>query len=177
MGATKTIVLGGGCFWCTEAVFQRVEGVLEVTPGYAGGTDINPTYERVAAGMTGHAEVVLVAYDQDLLPLTELLGIFFMVHNPTTLNMQGADIGPQYRSIILYTDPADLPVIQNVLANIRKSFRDDVVTELKPLHKFYPAEDYHFDYYINNSDTPYCQLVIDPKLDKLEAYLNEVPES
>lgn len=176
MAATKTIVLGGGCFWCTEAVFQRVEGVVDVTPGYAGGTTLKPTYEQVAAGTTGHAEVVLVEYDPDELSLDELLHIFFATHNPTTLNMQGADIGTQYRSIILYTDPADVPRIKELLNEVRTLSRDDVVTELAPLHQFYPAEDYHLDYYNNNSDTPYCQFVIDPKLDRLEEYLSESVE-
>lgn len=172
MAATKTIVFGGGCFWCTEAVFQRIEGVLQVTPGYAGGTDMHPTYEKVSAGTTGHAEVVLVEYDPDEAPLEELLRIFFLTHNPTTLNMQGADIGTQYRSIILYTDPADEPHIKRFLNEMRTHYRDNVVTELKPLHRFYPAEDYHIDYYNTNSATPYCQLVIEPKLEKLEAYMN-----
>lgn len=176
MGETKTIVLGGGCFWCTEAVFQRVEGVVGVTPGYAGGTTLNPTYDQVAAGTTGHAEVVLVEYNPDKVSLEELLHIFFATHNPTTLNMQGADIGTQYRSIIMYTDPADVPPIQDVLVKIRTDYRDDIVTALEPLGKFYTAEDYHFDYYNTNSHTPYCQFVINPKLDKLEAYLSESVE-
>ncbi len=172
---TKTIVLGGGCFWCTEAIFKRVDGVLDVVPGYAGGDMPDPTYEDVATGTTGHAEVVQVTYNPDVVPLERLLRIFFATHNPTTPNMQGADIGTQYRSIILYDDAADVPTIRTVMRDVQSKIRDDVVTQVRALEVFYEAEDYHHSYYEQHAAVPYCQMVIDPKLDKLRAYLYDNP--
>jgi methionine-S-sulfoxide reductase len=172
---TKTITLGGGCFWCTEAIFQRVEGVLRVVPGYAGGNTKDPTYKQVSTGTTGHAEVIRITYDIALVPLERLLRIFFATHNPTTPNMQGADIGTEYRSIIMYDDAADVPIIQMVLKDVQSKIRDDVVTQVRSLDVFYEAEDYHHNYYEKNAGVPYCQMVIDPKLDKLRAYLRENP--
>lgn len=172
---TKTIVLGGGCFWCTEAVFQRVEGVVSVVPGYAGGDTKNPTYNEVSTGMTGHAEVIKITYDTSLVSLERLLRIFFATHNPTTPNMQGADIGTEYRSIILYDDAADVPTIRDVMKSVQSKIRDDVVTQVRSLERFYEAENYHHNYYENNAGVPYCQMVIDPKLDKLKDYLRDNP--
>lgn len=171
----KTIVLGGGCFWCTEAIFKRVSGVVEVLPGYAGGDLESPTYEQVSTGTTGHAEVIQITYDPERVPLERLLRIFFATHNPTTPNMQGADIGTEYRSIILYADAADVPVIREVLKDVQSKIKDQIVTEVRALEVFYEAEDYHHNYYERNAAVPYCQMVIDPKLDKLKDYLRENP--
>jgi peptide-methionine (S)-S-oxide reductase len=150
---------GGGCFWCLEATFQLVPGVTHVTPGYAGGTLKNPTYEQVSTGTTGHAEVVKIDFDPTQITYEQLLKIFFKVHDPTTPNRQGNDIGPQYRSIILYTNDKQKQIAQSFLTN--------TVTELVPLDVFYEAESYHHNYYQNHPDQAYCQLVIRPKLDKL----------
>ncbi len=172
---TKTIVLGGGCFWCTEAVFKRVDGVVDVIPGYAGGDTPHPSYEDVATGTTGHAEVVQVTYNPEVVTLERLLRIFFATHNPTTLNMQGSDIGTEYRSIILYDDATDVPTIRVVMQNMQAKIRDDIVTQVRPLEAFYEAEDYHHNYYEQNAAVPYCQMVIDPKLDRLHAYVRDNP--
>ncbi len=172
---TKTIVLGGGCFWCTEAIFQRVDGVLRVVPGYAGGNSKDPNYEEVSTGTTGHAEVIRLTYDAAKVSLERLLRIFFATHNPTTLNMQGGDIGTEYRSIILYDDAADVPTIRAVLKDVQAKIKDDIVTQVRALEAFYEAEDYHHNYYEQNAGVPYCQMVIDPKLDKLRAYLHDNP--
>ena len=172
---TKTIVLGGGCFWCTEAVFKRVAGVVDVVPGYAGGDMPNPSYEDVATGTTGHAEVVKVTYDPMVVSLERLLRISFATHNPTTPNMQGADIGTEYRSIILYDDAADVPIIRAVMRDAQSKVRDEIVTQVRALEAFYEAEDYHHNYYEHNAAVPYCQMVIDPKLDKLHDYVRDNP--
>lgn len=172
---TKTILLGGGCFWCTEAIFERVDGVVDVAPGYAGGDVPNPSYEDVATGTTGHAEVVQISYDPAVVSLERLLRIFFATHNPTTLNMQGSDIGTQYRSIILYDDAADLPIIKMVLKDVQSKIKDDVVTQVRAAEAFYEAEGYHHNYYEQNQGVPYCQMVISPKLDKLKDYIRDNP--
>lgn len=172
---TKTIVLGGGCFWCTEALFQRVAGVLEVVPGYAGGKEKNPSYEEVATGTTGHAEVIRVSYDSLQVSLEHLLRIFFATHNPTTLNMQGSDVGSEYRSIILYSQAEDVPVIKAVMRDVQMHIQDDIVTEVQPLGVFYEAEAYHHNYYEQNGGVPYCHMVIEPKLNALRSYLREYP--
>jgi peptide-methionine (S)-S-oxide reductase len=163
-------VFGGGCFWCTEAVFKTLPGVIEVEPGYAGGKTANPTYEDVCTGQTGHAEVARIAYDADKLTYRELLDAFFKVHDPTTLNRQGHDVGTQYRSIILYTSEEQAKEAAEYIKSLdqTKSYASPVVTELEPLEKFWPAEDYHRDYYARNAQAPYCQAVIRPKLDKLK---------
>lgn len=171
----KTIVLGGGCFWCTEAIFHRVEGVVRVTPGYAGGDTKTPTYKEVSTGTTGHAEVVKLTYDTAVVSLERLLHIFFATHNPTTLNMQGGDIGTEYRSIILYEDAADVPTIRMVLKDVQSKVQDDIVTQVRALEVFYEAEEYHHNYYEKNTGVPYCHMVIDPKLTKLRAYLRDNP--
>jgi methionine-S-sulfoxide reductase len=167
----KSIVLGGGCFWCTEAVFQRVDGVLQVAPGYAGGTKANPTYEEVMTGKTGHAEVAKVDYDETKVSLERLLKIFFATHDPTTLNRQGADVGTEYRSIILHSYEADAVKVHAVISELQGKTSAPIVTEVVPLEMFYEAEDYHHNYFENHPEQAYCQIVINPKIDKLRAYL------
>ncbi len=165
----KTAVFGGGCFWCIEAVFERAKGVVSVTSGYAGGETENPNYRDVCSGTTGHAEVVKIEYDPSIIGYEELLEVFWKAHDPTTLNRQGADAGTQYRSIILYTDREQREIAEKSKKELEKAgiFKDPVVTEIKELEKFYPAEDYHQDYYQNNSSAGYCRVVIAPKLKKL----------
>lgn len=162
----KNLVLGGGCFWCLEAAFQRCEGVLNVTPGYTDGDSQNPTYIEVSNGETGHAEVVQINYDQSIISLTELLDVFFLIHDPTTLNQQGADQGTQYRSIICYQNDQEQP-IKDYVKQIQLSSEKAIVTQIKPMTQFYPAEVEHKDYYERNSSQSYCQIVIKPKLDKV----------
>jgi peptide-methionine (S)-S-oxide reductase len=166
--SAEIATLGGGCFWCTEAVFREVRGILDVMPGYAGGSTINPTYEDVCGGDTGHAEVVQVTFDPKQLTYRQVLEIFFATHDPTTMNRQGADFGTQYRSVIFYNSPAQRAVAEEVLAEVRgeQSWGKKVVTQLVPLDAFFPAEDYHRDYYRKNPDRAYCQAVINPKLKK-----------
>ena len=169
----RSIVLGGGCFWCTEAVFQRVEGVTRVVPGYAGGDVPDPTYEQVCGGKTGHAEVVRVEYDDAKIMLERLLHIFFATHDPTTLNRQGADEGTEYRSAIFYSDEADAVKAQSVISALRGETGASIVTEVAPLEMFYEAEAYHHNYFEQHPEQAYCQMVINPKLDKLRAYLRQ----
>ena len=166
----ETAVLGGGCFWCIEAVFQQVKGVSRVESGYAGGDVEDPTYEQVCSGNTGHAEVVRVLFDPGEISYRKLLEIFFYVHDPTTLNRQGNDVGTQYRSIILYTGPEQEKTARELINELeeQKFFTDPVVTQLEPLKVFYKAEDYHQSYYENNEAQPYCQLVISPKVEKFQ---------
>ena len=163
------VTLGGGCFWCLEAVYDRVEGVHAVTSGYAGGHVDDPTYRQVCYGTTGHAEVVQVEYDPNVISYRDLLEIFFTIHDPTTKNRQGADVGPQYRSIILYHDEEQQAAAEAVIDELEANgvFGDPIVTEVEPLHTFYRAEDRHQDYYKDNSGQPYCQAVIAPKVNKL----------
>jgi len=166
----EKIVFGGGCFWCTEAVFKMMKGVYSVTPGYAGGEKENPTYEEVSGGTTGHAEVVQVEYDRDEVDFNDLLIIFFGSHDPTTLNRQGNDIGEQYRSVVLYTTEKQKDATEEFVKDINQSNNegDLVVTEVKPLDIFYEAEDYHKNYFEKNSDSQYCAVVINPKLEKVQ---------
>ncbi len=161
-------VLGGGCFWCLEAVFEQVDGVLDVTSGYAGGHTEAPTYEEVCSGETGHAEVVRITYDPAVVTYRDLLAVFFGVHDPTTPDRQGADVGSQYRSIILYADAAQKKVAEEVLREQRKRWEDPVVTQLVPLRAFYPAEPYHQDYFRKNPDAGYCRVVVAPKVHKAQ---------
>lgn len=165
----RTAVFGGGCFWCTEAVFQMLKGVSKVEPGYAGGVLNNPTYERVSGGNTGHAEVIRVSYDPDQIAYEDLLTVFFGSHDPTTPNRQGADVGEQYRSVIFYETEEERVIAERIVKEIRESLTDgsSVVTQIEPLTKFYPAEDYHFDYFKNNTSAPYCQIIIEPKVEKV----------
>jgi len=167
----ETAIFGGGCFWCCEAIFNWLKGVEEVVSGYAGGTMEEPNYEAVSSGRTGHAEVIKITYDPNIISYQALLDIFFNLHDPTTLNRQGNDVGEQYRSIILFTSERQHEVAKNFIRELeeRKAFNRSIVTELKPLEKFYPAEDYHQKYYEHNADEPYCDLTIAPKIHKLEA--------
>ncbi|MBI2515071.1 peptide-methionine (S)-S-oxide reductase MsrA [Candidatus Wolfebacteria bacterium] len=160
-------VFGGGCFWCTEAVFKGLKGVVSVVPGYAGGGKTNPIYEEVLSGKTGHAEVIKLEYDPIQIFYQDLLTVFFATHDPTTLNRQGNDVGTQYRSIIFYTTPEQEKEAKQFIEELSQPGKR-VVTELKPLEKFYEAENYHRNYYQKNSNAPYCQVVISPKLDKLK---------
>ena len=161
--------LGGGCFWCTEAYFTRMKGVLKVVSGYAGGQVVNPTYKQVCSGMTGHAELIEVTYDDSIVTFQDLLEIFFLTHNPTTLNRQGNDVGTQYRSVIFYKDEAEKTLAETYIKEKASTFWDKpIVTSLEPLDIFYSAEAYHQDYYRLNPKQGYCQIVIAPKLRKLE---------
>jgi peptide-methionine (S)-S-oxide reductase len=166
----ETAVFGGGCFWCTEAVFKMLKGVSAVMPGYAGGATENPTYESVSDGNTGHAEVIEVKFDPSIVSYEDLLTVFFGSHDPSTKNRQGADVGTQYRSIILYTSEAQKEAALKTIADINASNTkgDPVVTEVAPLTKFYGAEEYHIDYFNRNKKAGYCQLVINPKLEKMQ---------
>jgi methionine-S-sulfoxide reductase len=165
---SETIILGGGCFWCMEGVFQLVKGVEKVVSGYAGGQVVNPTYQQVCSGETGHAEVVQITYNPNIIKLEEILDIFFHLHDPTTLNKQGNDVGSQYRSVVYYEDENQLPVIEKVMEESQKDWYDRIVTQVEKLDIFYPAEDYHQNYFKNNPDQGYCQLVINPKIAKLK---------
>lgn len=167
---TDTATFGTGCFWCTEAIFQQLDGVLKVTSGYSGGHVKNPTYKQVCDGNTGHAEVVQVVYDPSKLTFDELLEVFWQTHDPTTLNRQGNDVGTQYRSAIFYHNAAQKEKAEQYKAELDKSGAWDkpIVTEITPFETFYVAEDYHQDYYNNNGSQPYCYYVIRPKLEKFE---------
>jgi peptide-methionine (S)-S-oxide reductase len=162
-------VLGGGCFWCLEAIFRRIPGVTEVTNGYAGGSVERPSYEQVCTGETGHAEVVKVEFDPETLSFADILEQFFRAHDPTTVNRQGADVGPQYRSVILYRDEEQRRQAEEAIRRIEEQrvYRDPIVTELAPLINFYPAEDYHQRYFEKHPYAGYCSFVIRPKLKKL----------
>ena len=164
----ETATLGGGCFWCTEAVFDAVRGVEKVESGYAGGTAANPTYEQVCSGTTGHAEVVRVAFDPREISYGDLLRIFFATHDPTTLNRQGADVGTQYRSVIFPHSAEQRAVAEEVIAELQREgvWSDPIVTTVEPAGEFYPAEAYHHDYYERNPRQGYCQVVIAPKVAK-----------
>ena len=164
----KVATLAGGCFWCLEAVFEQVRGVESVTSGYAGGHVSKPTYEQVCMGITGHAEVTQVVFHPDLVSYRELLEIFFSIHDPTTLNRQGPDIGTQYRSAIFFHDEEQKETAEELIAELTKSqiWDRSIVTEVAPLTNFYPAEDYHREYYRRNSRQPYCQAIISPKVAK-----------
>lgn len=165
----KTAVFGGGCFWCTEAVFERLKGVESVESGYAGGNMDTPTYEQVSSGNTGHAEVIKVEFDPEMIKFEDLLNVFFSSHDPTTLDRQGNDVGTQYRSAIYYSDDEQKTQAEKYISELDNSgtFDQPIVTELKKLEKFFPAEKYHQKFYDNNRQYPYCTFVIDPKITKL----------
>lgn len=166
---TERAILGGGCFWCTESVFRAVRGVTTVTSGYAGGARANPTYEQICSGATGHAEVIAIDFDPTVISFERILDIFFATHDPTTMNRQGNDIGTQYRSVIFYTTDAQ----QLIAAAAIEQLKHDgikIVTELSPAPMFYPAEDYHQDFYTKNPNQGYCSFMIPPKLSKLKQY-------
>jgi len=168
MTLLEKATFGAGCFWCVEAVFERVEGIHSVEAGYAGGTTPDPTYEQVCTGKTGHAEVAQITYDPEKVTYTALLDIFWQAHDPTTLNRQGADVGTQYRSAIFYHNEQQKTVAEESKARAERLFKNPIVTQIVPLTKFYPAENYHQDYFRNNPGAPYCVYVIKPKLDKLK---------
>ena len=166
----ETITLAGGCYWCVEAIYENLIGVKSAISGYAGGKVANPTYEDVSTGRSGYAEVVQITYDKKVTNLDEIFKVFFTVHDPTTLNRQGADVGTQYRSAIFYKNEAQKKAAQTIIAAIKKAgiYDSPIVTTLEPLTKFYKAEDYHQNYYSNNKSQPYCQMVIQPKIEKFE---------
>ncbi len=168
--ALETAVFANGCFWCTEAVFSMLKGVKSVVPGYAGGVLADPTYEQVSEGNTGHAEAIKIEYDPAIISYDDLLAVFFNTHDPTTLNRQGNDVGTQYRSAIFYSNAGQKATAEALVKELNdsKAYDKPVVTEVCPLERFYEAEDYHHEYYKHNSDKPYCQLVIAPKLEKLQ---------
>ena len=163
---TETATLGGGCFWCLEAVYENVKGVIDVVSGYAGGHTEHPDYRSVCSGQTGHAEVVQITYDPDVIGYEDLLKIFWTIHDPTTLNRQGADVGTQYRSVIFYHDEKQKEIAERSKKEAQKHFKDPIVTEIVPLKKFWPAEEYHQDYFRKNPYQGYCQAVVAPKVEK-----------
>lgn len=164
----ECITVGGGCFWCTEAIFLEIKGVEKAESGYAGGSAVNPTYEDVCAGKTGHAEVVQITFNPAVISLEKILQIFFATHDPTTLNRQGADIGTQYRSVIFYRDIKQKAIINKVIGELKtlKAYKQTVVTEVVPFESFYRAEDYHQNYFQRNPEQSYCRIIINPKLEK-----------
>jgi peptide-methionine (S)-S-oxide reductase len=170
---TELATLGGGCFWCIEAIFERLDGVKSVTSGYTGGQTDQPTYEDVCTGLTGHAEVAQIEYDAQKISYDKLLEVFWEAHDPTTLNRQGADVGTQYRSAIFYHNDAQRQAAEKSKAEAAKQFDRPIVTEIKPLTKFHKAENYHQDYFRNHSNAPYCNYVIKPKLEKLRKKLGK----
>lgn len=165
----EEITLGGGCFWCLEALYERLSGVESVVSGYAGGHKENPSYREVITGTTGHAEVVKVRFDSSEIDLAQILSFFWVAHDPTTLNRQGADVGTQYRSIILYHSDDQRKLVEQSLEKAREKFADPIVTVVEPIIKFYEAEDYHQDYFARNPEASYCRYVIVPKIEKLES--------
>ncbi len=173
---TEVAVFGGGCFWCTEAVFKMLKGVESVAPGYAGGTTPSPSYEAVSSGRTGHAEVTRIAYDSAQVSYKTLLTVFFATHDPTTLNRQGADVGTQYRSAIFYTTPAQKAEAEAFIREVDASTKEGnpIVTTVEPLSNFYEAESYHKDYFARNPEAAYCNLVISPKVEKVQKQFAEL---
>jgi peptide-methionine (S)-S-oxide reductase len=170
--SNEVATFGSGCFWCSEAVFSELQGVVKVLPGYSGGTVANPTYEEVCTDLTGHAEVAQITYDPSVITYRELLEVLFSTHDPTTLNRQGGDEGTQYRSVIFYGDQGQKEEAERIIQELtnERVFRDPIVTQVVPLEAFYPAEEYHREYYRLNQYKPYCQAVIAPKLSKFRAH-------
>jgi len=170
MAKSEIATLGGGCFWCVEAVFQRIEGVISVKPGYAGGNVKNPTYKQICTGNTGHAEVAKIEFDTSKITYSQILNVFWQSHDPTTLNRQGNDVGTQYRSVIFFHNESQEKIAKKSKVDADKSgyWDNEIVTEVTLLNNYYDAEDYHDNYYNNNPNQPYCLFVIKPKLDKLE---------
>ncbi|HEV2339587.1 MAG TPA: peptide-methionine (S)-S-oxide reductase MsrA [Patescibacteria group bacterium] len=167
--AEEIATLAGGCFWCTEAIFKRLKGIISVIPGYAGGTKENPSYDEVSSGKTGYAEATQLHFDPSIIPYEKILDVFWHTHNPTTLNQQGNDIGTQYRSVIFFHNKQQKEIAERSKKGIEKSglYKDQIVTDILPFTTFYSAESYHKDYYDRNRDYPYCTYVIDPKIQKL----------
>ncbi len=180
MGKKEIAIFGGGCFWCTEAVFRELEGVISVMPGYAGGPPPAggkpPTYEEICSGKTGHAEVIKIEFDPEEVSYRNLLTVFFATHDPTTPNRQGNDVGEQYRSIILYASEVQREEAEKFIQELESSSKEggEIVTEVRPLKEFHEAEDYHKNYYKKNSSAPYCQVVINPKLQKVQERFSEL---
>lgn len=175
----QTATFAGGCFWCTEALFKRLKGVVSVTPGYSGGLKDKPNYDEVSSGTTGHAEAVQIEFDPTIIPYERLLEIFWHTHNPTTMNQQGNDVGSQYRSMVLYHSREQKKIAEKSKEALEKSgqYKNPIVTEIQPFEKFYTAEEYHKDYYDKNQSAPYCMFVIDPKIQKLlKEYGQDVKE-
>ena len=170
MAKSEIATLGGGCFWCVEAVFQRIEGVISVKPGYAGGNVKNPTYKQICTGSTGHAEVAKIEFDPSKITYSQILNVFWQSHDPTTLNRQGNDVGTQYRSVIFFHNESQEEIAKKSKIDADESgyWDNEIVTEVTLLNNYYDAEDYHDNYYDNNPNQPYCLFVIKPKLDKLE---------
>lgn len=173
---SSVVVFGGGCFWCTEAVFAMLKGIISVLPGYSGGNLPNPTYEQVCKGKTGYVEVIRIEYNPSLISYRDLLTVFFATHDPTTMNRQGGDIGPQYRSVIFYSGEEQKKEAENFIKELSASSAEGkpIVTAIEPLTNFYEAEDYHKNYYAKNSSNPYCQVVINPKLKKVQEKFAEL---
>jgi len=171
----ETVTLAGGCFWCLEAVYDQLKGVQEVESGYAGGTVKNPSYEQVCTGRTGHAEVVQITYDPLVVSFKDLLDVFFTIHDPTTLNRQGNDVGTQYRSAIFYRTPEQKAIAEQTIADLGKQhlWNNPIVTQVEPLTEFYPAEAYHQEYFVNHGNQPYCRVVIEPKVSKFRKHYLE----
>ena len=179
MPQREVATLAGGCFWCLEAAFQQLKGVEKVESGYAGGHVANPSYEQVCTGTTGHAEVLQITFDPAIISFDDLLHVFFTIHDPTTLNRQGGDVGTQYRSAIFYNSPEQKAVAERVIAELQAEgvWDDPIVTEVKPLQIFYPAEEYHRDYYRRNPNQGYCRAVIAPKVAKVrKLYLEKLKQ-
>jgi peptide-methionine (S)-S-oxide reductase len=165
---TEIATLAGGCFWCLEAIFKEVDGVQDVTPGYTGGTTVNPTYQEVCTNTTGHAEAIQLTFNPDKISYREILQIFFSVHDPTTLNRQGGDVGAQYRSAIFYHNDRQKAMAEAVIKELGEAhlWKKPIVTQVVSLERFYPAEDYHWEYFSHHPQQPYCQVVISPKVNK-----------
>ena len=163
----KTCYFGGGCFWCTEAIFKNINGVISIYPGYMGGDTKNPTYKQVCEGLTGHAEIIKIDYNSSIISFKDLLSVFFSTHDPTTLNRQGNDIGTQYRSSVFTNDDNEVKILKNYIEELNKTFEKKIVTTIEDLSEFYLAEDYHHNYYDLNKNVPYCSVVIGPKIKKL----------
>lgn len=172
----QVATLGGGCFWCVEAIYNDIQGVTSAISGYAGGRVKNPTYEQVCAHTTGHAEVVQVTFDANAISYRDILEIFFTIHDPTTLNRQGNDVGDQYRSVILYRDAEQKRVAEETIKALTetRAFKDPIVTQIAPLDDFYPAEAYHQEYFKNNPNQPYCRFVVSPKVTKFRKHHAEM---
>ena len=175
--ATELVTLGGGCFWCVEAIYQRIHGVKSVASGYAGGKTQNPTYQEVCSGLTGHAEVIQIEFDPAQVSLANILNVFWLAHDPTTLNRQGADTGTQYRSVIFYRNDTQKQVAEKSKQAAAGSFKDPIVTQIVPFTKFFKAEDYHQSYFNNNPNQGYCTFVIRPKLEKVLKKLSHASET
>lgn len=172
---TELAIFGGGCFWCTEAIFADLEGVLKVEPGYSGGFVKNPSYKEVCTGRTGHAEAIRITFEPDKISFNKLLEVFFFTHDPTTLNRQGADSGTQYRSAVFYTNEKQKASAEEIIRKLNENqvYDRPIVTEITPFSNFYLAEDYHQNYYKNNSSQPYCRVVIQPKMEKFRKVFND----